>query len=124
MRLNVNVAFYMIDLCRQDFIYKVFSRLVLANILAGPLISLARHLAGAVMPGGVVVLSGLLDNQSREVVAAYLMAGFRLRQKNVLAGWATLIVEREAGIVERKPASKRHQSRQLRGVNSWRARTL
>lgn len=44
---------------------------VLANILAGPLIELAPVLAGASRPGAVLVLSGLLRSQAYEVKAAY-----------------------------------------------------
>jgi ribosomal protein L11 methyltransferase len=44
---------------------------VLANILAGPLVSLAPELARVVVPGGSVVLSGILTRQSRTVAAAY-----------------------------------------------------
>ena len=45
--------------------------ILLANILAQPLISLAAHLASRVKPGGDLVLSGILANQAREVMAAY-----------------------------------------------------
>lgn len=45
--------------------------ILLANILAQPLISLAPHLAGRVKPGGDLVLSGILANQAREVMTAY-----------------------------------------------------
>ncbi|MDX1456148.1 MAG: 50S ribosomal protein L11 methyltransferase [Marinobacter sp.] len=44
---------------------------LLANILAQPLISLAGHLASRVKPGGHLVLSGILSNQAREVMEAY-----------------------------------------------------
>ena len=44
---------------------------MLANILAQPLIGLAPHLASRTRPGGDLVLSGILSNQVREVVAAY-----------------------------------------------------
>ncbi|HKK56176.1 50S ribosomal protein L11 methyltransferase [Marinobacter sp.] len=44
---------------------------MLANILAQPLIGLASHLAGKVKPGGHLVLSGILSSQAREVMAAY-----------------------------------------------------
>ncbi len=44
---------------------------MLANILAQPLIGLAPHLASKVKPGGHLVLSGILSNQAREVMAAY-----------------------------------------------------
>lgn len=46
--------------------------LVLANILAGPLIQLAPQLKANLRPGGRIALAGLLDSQSAEVMAAYL----------------------------------------------------
>lgn len=64
--------------------------LLIANILARPLIALAGSIARAVAPGGVLVLSGLLTWQTRSVLAAYLARGFRLDQHQRLAGWSTL----------------------------------
>jgi ribosomal protein L11 methyltransferase len=45
--------------------------LVLANILAGPLIDLEPLLAARTRPGGRILLSGILESQAAEVVAAY-----------------------------------------------------
>ncbi|MCH8476346.1 MAG: 50S ribosomal protein L11 methyltransferase [Wenzhouxiangella sp.] len=45
--------------------------LILANILAGPLIELAPALAGCLAPGGQLVLSGVLAEQAEAVAAAY-----------------------------------------------------
>jgi ribosomal protein L11 methyltransferase len=45
--------------------------LVLANILAGPLVTLAPTLTALVRPGGVLVMSGMLAHQLDEVLAAY-----------------------------------------------------
>lgn len=42
-----------------------------ANILAGPLIELAPKLVERVVPGGAVVLSGILEAQAARVAAAY-----------------------------------------------------
>ena len=47
---------------------------VLANILAGPLASLAGRLTGICRPGGYLVLSGILAEQSEAVSNAYLAA--------------------------------------------------
>src|SRR5207342_343788 len=55
--------------------------LLIANILAGPLIELAPALAGALAPGGRLVLAGLLDHQAEAVTAAY-------RRQGVMAGTA------------------------------------
>jgi ribosomal protein L11 methyltransferase len=62
--------------------------LVLANILPGPLIALAPDMRRALRPGGIAVLSGLLDPQAREVRATYAAAGFRLVRERSRAGWA------------------------------------
>ena len=48
--------------------------IVLANILAGPLASLAGRLTTICRPGGYLVLSGILAEQSREVRDAYTAA--------------------------------------------------
>lgn len=45
--------------------------IMLANILAQPLIGLAPRLAAKVKPGGHLVLSGILYNQARDVMEAY-----------------------------------------------------
>jgi ribosomal protein L11 methyltransferase len=44
---------------------------LLANILAGPLVDLAPRLAGLVRPGGLIALSGLLLEQAGAVTDAY-----------------------------------------------------
>ncbi|WP_304641178.1 50S ribosomal protein L11 methyltransferase [Pseudomonas sp.] len=45
--------------------------LLLANILAGPLVSLAPQLSRLVRPGGSLVLSGILAEQTEEILDAY-----------------------------------------------------
>ena len=61
---------------------------VLANILAGPLIHLAPRLTALVRPGGRLVLSGLLANQADEVEEAY--AAHFVFERRVHDGWAML----------------------------------
>ena len=68
--------------------------LVFANILARPLIGLAQDIHGALKPGGMVILSGLLRTQQRMVLAAYLSRGFRLRRRIHRDAWATLVLRR------------------------------
>jgi ribosomal protein L11 methyltransferase len=51
--------------------------LVIANILAGPLIELAPRLAAALAPGGRLILAGLLTAQAPRVAAAYRRQGLR-----------------------------------------------
>ncbi|MGQ4273137.1 50S ribosomal protein L11 methyltransferase [Terrihabitans sp. B22-R8] len=64
--------------------------LIFANILAGPLVALAPSIARAVMPGGHVILSGLLTHQERAVRAAYRLQGLIVVRRTVLNNWVTL----------------------------------
>lgn len=68
--------------------------LLIANILAAPLIVLARDIRRAVAPGGRLVLSGLLVPQAPEVIAAYVAAGFQLAEHRRILGWSTLTLIR------------------------------
>jgi len=64
--------------------------IVLANILAGPLIELAPRLAALVRPGGRIVLTGVLAEQAHEVARRYRADfAFETRQRDewiLLAG--------------------------------------
>ena len=68
--------------------------LVFANILARPLISLAQDIKRALVPGGTVILSGLLRTQERMVKAAYLSRGFKVVTRIQRDAWATLVLQR------------------------------
>jgi ribosomal protein L11 methyltransferase len=68
--------------------------LVIANILARPLVLLAPRIARSVASRGTLVLSGLLNSQSREVIGAYLPRGFSLARHDKIAGWSTLTLVR------------------------------
>jgi ribosomal protein L11 methyltransferase len=68
--------------------------LVFANILARPLISLSQDIKRALVPGGTVILSGLLRTQERMVKAAYLSRGFKVKSRIHRDAWATLVLQR------------------------------
>lgn len=68
--------------------------LVFANILKGPLIELAPAMAAHIAGGGLAVLSGLLVVQAEAVQAAYVAAGFTLRQREDIGEWSTLVLQR------------------------------
>ena len=63
--------------------------LVAANILANPLILLAPLLAGYLGRGGRIALSGILESQAQEVMAAYA-PWFSMRVGDEDQGWALL----------------------------------
>lgn len=64
--------------------------LVIANILAGPLIELAPSLSAAIEEGGTLILAGLLDSQADRVLAAYRSQGMRLADRIDTGQWPTL----------------------------------
>jgi len=63
--------------------------LVLANILARPLIELAPQLSATIRSGGALVLAGLLDRQADEVRAAYA-PWFDFEPDHCRDGWTRL----------------------------------
>jgi ribosomal protein L11 methyltransferase len=62
---------------------------LLANILAEPLLELAPAFAQRVAPGGAVVLSGILQSQAAPVASRYA-AWFDMRPATVRDDWALL----------------------------------
>jgi ribosomal protein L11 methyltransferase len=76
--------------------------LVLANILAGPLVELAPAIHRVTSTNAVVVLSGLLAKQERRVLSPYRTLGFVLWRRIRLGDWPTLVLSR--GRVSRSDA--------------------
>jgi ribosomal protein L11 methyltransferase len=72
--------------------------LVIANILAGPLIDLAQPVAQAVAPGGRLILAGLLDHQAPAVAAAYRRQGMMLSGRVDRGEWPTLIMRKRRAV--------------------------
>jgi ribosomal protein L11 methyltransferase len=68
--------------------------LVVANILADPLMRLARDIRRVVAPGGKLVLSGILIPQAPAVIAAFADQGFALDRHDRVTGWSTLTLSR------------------------------
>jgi ribosomal protein L11 methyltransferase len=68
--------------------------LIIANILANPLMKLAPRMAAHLAPGGSLILSGILVRQRNAVVATY--AGQRFRHVSTLTrgDWVTIHFER------------------------------
>jgi ribosomal protein L11 methyltransferase len=69
--------------------------LVLANILAGPLIELAPRLAANCRAGGTIVLAGLLESQGAEVAQSY-RPWFDIETSAERDGWILLAGRRRA----------------------------
>lgn len=78
--------------------------LVIANILAAPLVALAPAIAARTAPSGSLILAGLLANQADTVARAYRAHGFRLAERIDRGGWPTLRMVRRP---PRRAAAKR-----------------
>ncbi len=64
--------------------------LLIANILAGPLISMAPEVAAIAAPEATIVLAGLLETQRADVVAAYAACGVTLETVDRRGDWSVL----------------------------------
>lgn len=72
--------------------------LIIANILAGPLIELAPSVAAALEAGGRLILAGLLDHQAEKVAAAYRRQGLMLSSSIVRGDWPTLVMRKRKSL--------------------------
>ena len=70
--------------------------IVLANLIASLLVSLARPLREAVRPGGRLVAGGVFVERERDVRRALRTAGFHLTGRLSEGEWVTLEAERPA----------------------------
>lgn len=68
--------------------------LIVANILASPLTKLAPAIARALSPGGMLVLSGLLQWQENLVLSFYRPHGLQWRNARREGVWSALTLER------------------------------
>lgn len=68
--------------------------LIVANILARPLVAMAKDLARHLAPDGVAILAGLLVRQERQVLAAHRLQGLSLMARLRLQGWSILVLSR------------------------------
>jgi len=66
--------------------------LILANILASPLVSLAPAFARHLSPGGTLILSGILLSQENMVTSALRSHGLYLHSRKRIGDWVSLRV--------------------------------
>ena len=72
--------------------------LVIANILAAPLIDLAPSVAAALGAGGRLILAGLLDSQAEKVAAAYRRQGLMASFSIARGDWPTLVMRKRRSL--------------------------
>jgi len=67
--------------------------LIIANVLAGPLVSMAPELAAIASPNATIVLAGLLETQRGQVVDAYAACGCAIVEADRRGDWTILKLE-------------------------------
>ncbi|HEX9953776.1 MAG TPA: 50S ribosomal protein L11 methyltransferase [Allosphingosinicella sp.] len=72
--------------------------LIIANILAPPLIEMAPSVSKALASGGRLILAGLLDHQAESVAAAYRRHGLMLAGRVEHGEWPTLIMRKRRSL--------------------------
>lgn len=98
IRLNQAHA-YVHAVTAAGFHHQIFAKwrpfdLIVANILARPLMTLAPQMARHVAPGGSLILSGILERQREAVIAAYVGQSFRHVKTIRREGWVALHLKR------------------------------
>lgn len=67
---------------------------IVANILARPLMYMAREAAMKLAPGGTLILSGLMTDQENMVLSAYRMQGLYLLKRMRRGKWSVLVLRK------------------------------
>jgi ribosomal protein L11 methyltransferase len=68
--------------------------LIFANILKGPLVALAPDVANHLRPGGFAILSGILNEQAKNIVDVYAQSGINLANQTRIGDWTTLVLRK------------------------------
>ena len=77
--------------------------LIIANILAGPLVSMAPEIAAIAAPDARIILAGLLETQRDQVVAAFAACGCAIDAVDRRGDWSVLALT--AGAVRFVPST-------------------
>lgn len=80
----------LIDTCLPEQLPTQTVDVVLANILANPLMTLANHLKSLLKPQGQLVLSGILLEQSDQISQHYQDCGFEIIDVSTQGDWARI----------------------------------
>lgn len=68
---------------------------ILVNIGGEEIVAMLPVVAERIAPGGVVILSGIVEWNRDMVLAAYVEAGFRMRRERQSDEWITILLEKE-----------------------------
>jgi ribosomal protein L11 methyltransferase len=93
--------------------------LVIANILAGPLIELAPSIGVVLAEGGTLILAGLLESQAEAVAQAYRRQGLRLVDRTDRGHWPTLTLTKRVRYGTERVTRLSRGKGEAPGFGSW-----
>jgi len=93
--------------------------LVIANILAGPLVELAPSLGAVLAEGGTLILAGLLKGQVATVAQAYRRQGLRLVHRADRGDWPTLTLAKRVRYGTERVTRLSRGKGEAPGFGSW-----
>ncbi|MBB4837403.1 ribosomal protein L11 methyltransferase [Sphingomonas kyeonggiensis] len=93
--------------------------LVIANILAGPLVELAPSLGAVLAEGGTLILAGLLGTQAETVAQAYRRQGLRLVNRTDRGDWPTLTLTKRVRYGTERVTRLSRGKGEAPGFGSW-----
>ncbi len=67
---------------------------IVANILAGPLIEMAKDAFACLAKDGIIILAGLIEGQMKDVLDAHIQQGFKLEKIIQQDNWPVLIMSK------------------------------
>ncbi len=67
--------------------------LIIANILAGPLIEMSIDIPPLIDDNGYIILSGILNEQADDVLSAYEALDLTLKKRYEMSEWTTLVLQ-------------------------------
>jgi ribosomal protein L11 methyltransferase len=91
---QIEVAYsdgYSSELVKKNAPYDV----IFANILARPLIAMAKDMSGSLKKGGFAVISGFIDDQVEWVVGEHEKYGLKLKKLYELDNWRAALLEKK-----------------------------
>lgn len=93
--------------------------LIIANILAGPLVELAPSVADTLAEGGTLIVAGLLERHVEMVARAYRAQGLRLAGRVPRGDWPTLRFVKRARYGAPRTRRLSRGSGEAPGFGSW-----
>lgn len=70
-------------------------KIIVSNILAGPLIEMSKDAFECLGEGGIIILAGFIEEQMKNVLNAHVSQGFRLEKIVQNKNWPVLVMSRK-----------------------------